>query len=54
MLIRGQTCLEAYGIDLRNIHLNRNRWYRCDNEYRKRIVDAEYEVRNDYEVVPKK
>lgn len=46
---KGQTCLEAYGIIMRNNTLRANPWGR-DFYYSKALIDAEYMVESEYEV----
>ena len=41
-LNNGQTCLEKYGIEERQEHLQRN-WYTKDYYYDKPLIDSEYQ-----------
>ena len=43
----GQTCLEKFGIEARGEHLFRNEW-RKDIQYTKSLVDAEYDIQNEF------
>lgn len=44
-----QTCLEKFAIEARKYHLLRNEW-RSDLRYSKPLVDAEYEIQNEFPV----
>lgn len=46
---QGQTCLEAYGIAARNIHLNRNEWSK-DMQYTKSLVNSEYTIQTEFKI----
>ena len=45
----GQTCLERFGMEARNVNLLRNEW-RKDLAYSKSLVDAEYMVQTEFKV----
>ena len=46
---QGQTCLEAFGIAARKVHLNRNEWYK-DLQYTKPLINSEYEIQTEFKV----
>ena len=46
---KGQTCLEAYGMVVRNIHLNRNEWSK-DMQYTKSLVNSEYTIQTEFKI----
>jgi hypothetical protein len=46
---QGQTCLERFGMEARNVHLMRNEWKR-NLQYTKLLVDAEYLIQTEFKV----